>query len=124
MRFKLTYVVLLAAALFIARCGGGDHASPTEPGTMMGTLRFVDSGCTCSPPPQAPVTVYVDGQKYSFPLFGSIDIPLTAGPHGWALATGLSPTIVQVVAGATVTEHIFSNINCTDGCDTGGSGTP
>jgi hypothetical protein len=124
MRLKLTCAALLAAALLLAQCGGGDHSSPSDPGTMMGTLRFVDSGCTCSPPPRPPVTVYVDGQKYSFPLFGSIDIPLTAGSHRWALAAGLNPTVVQIVAGATITEHLFDNIGCPDGCDTGGSAAP
>jgi hypothetical protein len=90
---------------------------------MIGTLRFVDSGCTCAANPQAPITVYVDGMPYSFPLFGSINIPLAAGPHGWALAAALNPEIVQIVAGATVTEHIFSNIGCPDPCDPGTSTT-
>lgn len=87
----------------------------------MGTLRFVDSGCTCSAPPQPPVTVYVDGKQYSFPLFGSITIPLTAGPHQWSLTPDTSPSLVQIVAGGTLTEHVFSNIDCADGCDTGDS---
>src|ERR1700686_3438741 len=118
MRLRSVFVVaLLAIMLSIARCGG-DHSSPSAPETM-GTLRFEDSGCSCSVGPNPPITVFVDGNQYSFPLFGSINIALTPGSHGWALSAGMAPTTVQIVAGRTVTEHIFSNVDCTDGCGSG-----
>jgi hypothetical protein len=116
------YIVLFAAALLLAQCSG-DHSSPTEPGAATGTLRFVDSGCKCTPPPAPPITVYVDGHPYSFPVFGAISIPLTPGPHTWNLPD-TSPTVVQIVAGRTHTEHLVTNSNCPDGCDTGTFGDP
>jgi hypothetical protein len=90
----------------------------------MGILRFLDSGCTCGPSPHPPITVYVDGQVYSFKVFGGIDIPLTPGPHTWALTLSDRPFVVQIEAGRTHTEHLLTNDGCTDGCDTGGSATP
>jgi hypothetical protein len=83
---------------------------------MMGILRFTDSGCNCTTS-SPPVTVLVDGVQYSFPLFGSINIPLTPGPHSWSLTADMGPTVVQIVAGVTTTVGINSNLGCVDGCD-------
>jgi hypothetical protein len=107
--------ILLVAALLTAHCGGS--SSPSEPSSL-GHLFFSDSGCSCTPPPLPPVTVYVDGTIYMFPLFGQLSIPLSAGLHHWSLIAGdPSPAPVQIVAGHTVTVDLLSNNGCEDGCN-------
>src|ERR1700719_278471 len=104
MRYRAFYVVTLVAVMLVLSGCGGDH-SPSVPSSL-GTLRFSDSGCFCaisSTEPAPPVTVYVDGRPYQFPLFGSLSVYLSAGMHAWSdFANDSHPTTVQIVAGQTV----------------------
>ena len=106
--------ILLLVALLTAHCGSG--SSPSETGTL-GSLFFSDSGCSCAPPPLPPVTVYVDGSPFMFPLFGQLSVPLSAGTHGWSLTAGdPNPTRVLIVSGQTVNVSLITNNGCADGC--------
>lgn len=107
--------ILLMVALLTAHCGSG--SSPTESGTL-GNLFFSDSGCSCTAPPLPPVTVFVDGTPFTFPLFGQLNVQLSAGTHTWSLTAGdPNPTRVLIVSGQTVNVSLITNNGCADGCD-------
>ncbi len=108
--------ILLGIVLLTAHCGSGS-SSPTESGTL-GNLFFSDSGCSCTAPPLPPVTVYVDGTPFTFPLFGQLNVQLSAGTHSWSLTAGdPNPTRVLIVSGQTVNVSLITNNGCVDGCD-------
>ncbi|MFY9821127.1 MAG: hypothetical protein WAM82_07080 [Thermoanaerobaculia bacterium] len=115
-----------AASLLLLRCGGSTPTSPGPPATT-GLLVFSDSGCACSPPPYQPISVYVDERLAGeLPVFGKLTLTLLPGAHRWSIDSADGPsTSVLIPAGGTVSEHLFTNLNCTDGCgDNPGSVAP
>jgi hypothetical protein len=114
MRFRAFWLAaILPFALAGTSCAG---ATPVGPDTL-GHLVFTDSGCSCAPAPRPDVTVYVDGNAFRFPLFGRLDVPLTAGEHRWSLVSNdASGTRVEIAAGGTQDVHLYSNDGCSDGC--------
>ena len=107
----------LAASLLLLSCGG---SSPTSPGPLPTTGRLVidDSGCACSPRPYPPIDIYVDGMLAGeLPVFGKLTLTLPLGAHRWSFDSADGPTTLVVIqAGATVTGHLFTNLNCPEGC--------
>jgi hypothetical protein len=117
---SLFLAATVAASFLLLRCGGSTPTSPGPPATT-GRLVFSDSGCACSSPPYSPIDVYVDGMLAGeLPVFGKLTLTLSPGVHRWSTDSPDAPsTTVVIQAGGTVNEHIFVNIDCTDGCNDG-----
>jgi hypothetical protein len=106
------WVVVLGLALAVAGCG---HGGPTEPANT-GQLLVKDSGCACSKGPFPPIPIYIDGaQAGNLPVFGQVSFTLAPGTHTWAYSSPAIATPVNIVAGATVTENVYSVIDCDQG---------
>jgi hypothetical protein len=114
----LAVLVVIAATLFVAGCGG---ATPTEPNAL-GQIHFIDSGCACTPPPYPGIPIYVDGKVAgTLPVFGELTLSLSPGTHTWSADSAGAGTSVLIQAGGTTTVQIFTNLNCVDGCADGAS---
>jgi hypothetical protein len=51
------------------------------------------------------------------PVFGKLTLTLPPGAHRWSIDSADGPsTSVLIQAGGTISEHLFTNLNCTDGC--------
>jgi hypothetical protein len=111
---RATFAILVSLVGFaVSSCGGG-HSTSTEPVTK-GLLAINESGCACVQPPYPSSTVYVDGVAGgTLATFGSVTIPLDAGPHTWAVDA--SNGTVTIVAGQTSRVHLYVNLGCEDGC--------
>jgi len=114
---SLFLAAAVAASLLLLNCGGSTPTSPGPPATT-GRLVFDDSGCACSPRPYPPIDIYVDGMLAGeLPVFGKLTLTLPLGAHRWSIDSADGPpTLVVIQAGATVNEHLFTNLNCTEGC--------
>ena len=115
---RLLLLASVAASLLLLRCGGSTPTAP-EPPAVTGRLVFDDNGCACSPPPYPPIDIYVDGALAGeLPVFGKLTSTLQPGVHRWSIDSADGPsTAVLIQAGGTVNEHIFTNLNCAEGCD-------
>ncbi|HEV7510039.1 MAG TPA: hypothetical protein VGS07_34520 [Thermoanaerobaculia bacterium] len=114
---SLFLAAAVAASFLLLSCGGSSPTSPGPPATT-GRLVFDDSGCACSPRPYPPIDIYVDGMLAGeLPVFGKLTLTLPPGAHRWSIDSADGPsTSVLIQAGGTISEHLFTNLNCTDGC--------
>ncbi len=103
----------LVAALGYAACGG--HGGPTEP-PATGVLKVEDSGCSCGVGPFSPIPIYIDGTMAgSLPLFGEARFALSPGKHTWSYDSPAAPAPITIVAGQTLTENLYTVIDCPGG---------